>query len=176
MSRVEYLSVKEGKKVNIDNFPNFHKSGSSRGMKERFYGKDALLVRCGDYIYNVTSKPSIYQLAGGKVKTNIVHVESVGDFIITGNNEDIPITFVLEEDSEKNWYLNHEVQRSDTFLKGDYGLPLDIDVINEWARQLPDLRKRVEVAKMGNKFLSKKKKIVPRKKLKYADFWKVKDY
>lgn len=41
-------------------FPNFHKSGSIRGMKKLYYGKDALLVRCGNYIYNVTSEPSIY--------------------------------------------------------------------------------------------------------------------
>lgn len=34
-------------------FPNFHCSGSVKGMKEKYYGKDALLVRCGQYIYNV---------------------------------------------------------------------------------------------------------------------------
>ena len=43
------------------NFPSFHKSGSIRGMKEQFYGKDALLVRCGSYIYNVDQKT--YDLA-----------------------------------------------------------------------------------------------------------------
>lgn len=40
----------------FDRYPNFHKSGSIRGMKERFYGKDAMLVRCGSYIYNVPKK------------------------------------------------------------------------------------------------------------------------
>jgi len=25
-----------------------------------YYGKDALLVRCGNYIYNVSSEPDIY--------------------------------------------------------------------------------------------------------------------
>ena len=44
-------------------FPNFHASGSIKGMKNMFYGKNALLVRCGGYIYNVTEKPSIYYLA-----------------------------------------------------------------------------------------------------------------
>lgn len=44
----------------VENLPNFHKSGSIRGMKKLYYGKDALLVKCGQYIYNVTSTPKIY--------------------------------------------------------------------------------------------------------------------
>lgn len=63
MARVKTLLVKEGERNNIGNYPNFHKSGSVRGMKKLYYGKDALLVRCGSYIYNVTSNPSIYNLA-----------------------------------------------------------------------------------------------------------------
>lgn len=43
----------------VKEFPNFHKSGSIIGMKKK-YGTNALLVRCGDYIYNVTSEPKIY--------------------------------------------------------------------------------------------------------------------
>lgn len=58
--RTKYLSVTEGKKVNISEFPNFSATGSIRGMKEKFYGKNALLVRCGSYIYNVTERPEIY--------------------------------------------------------------------------------------------------------------------
>ena len=30
------------------------------GMKKAYYGQDALLVRCGSYIYNVSSAPEIY--------------------------------------------------------------------------------------------------------------------
>lgn len=41
-------------------FPNFHKSGSISGMKKAYYGRDALLVRCDSYIYNVSSAPEIY--------------------------------------------------------------------------------------------------------------------
>jgi len=63
MPRVKYLYVSEGKRLGIDNFPNFHKNGSIKGMKKRYYGKDALLVKCGNYIYNVTTKPSIYRKA-----------------------------------------------------------------------------------------------------------------
>lgn len=29
-------------------------------MKELYYGKNALWVRCGNYIYNVSSEPEIY--------------------------------------------------------------------------------------------------------------------
>ena len=37
----------KGWQVNIESFPNFDKSGSILGMKKKYYGKDALLVRCG---------------------------------------------------------------------------------------------------------------------------------
>lgn len=49
--RVKYLSVKQQKK--LEGFPSFDASGSVKGMKKKFYGKDALLVRCGSYIYHV---------------------------------------------------------------------------------------------------------------------------
>lgn len=58
--RVKRLSVDDGKKLGISNFPNFHKSGSVRGMKRLYYGMNALLVQCGSFIYNVSSEPSIY--------------------------------------------------------------------------------------------------------------------
>lgn len=54
------LAIEQGIRCNISRFPNFHKSGSISGMKRMFYGKDALLVRCGNFVYNVTSEPSIY--------------------------------------------------------------------------------------------------------------------
>jgi hypothetical protein len=47
-------------KVDLSVFPNFHKTGSISGMKKLYYGKDALLVKSGSYIYNVTSQPDIY--------------------------------------------------------------------------------------------------------------------
>lgn len=51
--RVKYLKVKDGKRLNIDQFPNFSASGSVEGMKKKYYGEDALLIRCGSYIYYV---------------------------------------------------------------------------------------------------------------------------
>lgn len=58
--KTKYLPKAEGDKLNISRFPNFHKSGSITGMKNMYYGKNAKLVKCGDYIYNVTSEPEIY--------------------------------------------------------------------------------------------------------------------
>lgn len=62
MARVKNIKQKDAEinGLNLDLFPNFHKSGSIRGMKKLYYGADALLVKCGNYIYNVTSDPKIY--------------------------------------------------------------------------------------------------------------------
>ena len=58
--RVKYLKVAKGKQLGIGRFPNFSRTGNITGMKNLYYGKDALLVRCGSYIYNVSSMPKIY--------------------------------------------------------------------------------------------------------------------
>lgn len=58
--RVRTVRVADAKALGLERFPCFHCSGSIAGMKSVYYGKDALLVRCGSYIYNVSSKPSIY--------------------------------------------------------------------------------------------------------------------
>ena len=41
---------------------NFSISGSIKGMKKLYYGKGALLVRCGAWIYNTTQNPDLYHL------------------------------------------------------------------------------------------------------------------
>lgn len=46
--------------VNLSQFPNFSITGSIKGMKDKYYGKDALLVKSGAYIYDVSSEPHIY--------------------------------------------------------------------------------------------------------------------
>lgn len=58
--RTKYLPVALGYRYNISHFPSFHRSGNIVGMKRKFYGKNALLVRCGEYIYDVTDDPRIY--------------------------------------------------------------------------------------------------------------------
>lgn len=57
------MTIAEGKRVRIDRFPNFHKTGSVAGMKKLYYGQNCLLVKCGDYIYNVSPEPEIYNKA-----------------------------------------------------------------------------------------------------------------
>ena len=61
--KIRYLTVARGRAIHIENYPNFHKSGSVAGMKKQYYGENALLVRCGNYIYNVSTKPDIYYSA-----------------------------------------------------------------------------------------------------------------
>ena len=61
--RVKRLTLAEGAKLGISEYPNFHESGSVTGMRKMYYGKMALLVKCGHYIYNVTTAPNIYKLA-----------------------------------------------------------------------------------------------------------------
>jgi len=63
MARVKTMTIEQGAKHDIGNYPNFHRSGSVIGMKRQFYGENALLVRCGSYIYNVSSNPKIYNNA-----------------------------------------------------------------------------------------------------------------
>lgn len=40
----------------LSRFPNFSASGSIKGMKKLYYGENALLIRSGSYIYNVTEE------------------------------------------------------------------------------------------------------------------------
>jgi hypothetical protein len=55
MPRTKYLSTKDPR-WDLSVFPNFHRTGSIQGMKKMYYGKDALLVRSGNYIYKVTAE------------------------------------------------------------------------------------------------------------------------
>ncbi len=58
------MTEHEGERAGLFRFPNFHKTGSVAGMKQRYYGLDAMFVRCGGYINNVSPEPHIYhQLA-----------------------------------------------------------------------------------------------------------------
>lgn len=51
--RVKTVYVKDKQRLKLSDFPNFSVTGSITGIK-KIYGKDALLVRCGSWIYNVT--------------------------------------------------------------------------------------------------------------------------
>ena len=58
--RVKYVYKADKERLNLSSFPNFSATGNVYGMKKHYYGMDALLVRCGAWIYNVTREPRIY--------------------------------------------------------------------------------------------------------------------
>lgn len=51
--KVKTLPVSEKSRYQLEKFSNFSVTGSITGMKKLYYGEDALLVRCGSYIYHV---------------------------------------------------------------------------------------------------------------------------
>lgn len=63
MAKMKKINIEDGQRLNISRLPNFHKSGSVKEMKKLYYGENALLVKCGDFIYNCTTEPSIYKQA-----------------------------------------------------------------------------------------------------------------
>lgn len=61
MPIVRYMNKEQKKIYNLSQYPNFSVTGSIQGMKEKYYGKDALLVRSGSWIYKVP--PEVYYSA-----------------------------------------------------------------------------------------------------------------
>lgn len=59
--RVRYMNKAQAKAHNLSQYPNFSATGSIKGMKEKYYGKDVLLVRSGSWIYKVPE--SVYYCA-----------------------------------------------------------------------------------------------------------------
>ena len=57
--RTKTLYTRDAEKAGISRFPNFHRTGNITGMKQLYYGKNALLGRCGSQIYNGSSDPGI---------------------------------------------------------------------------------------------------------------------
>ena len=60
---VKRMTKEEGERWNLSEFPNFNVTGSVSGTRKKYYGNDDLLVQCGGFIYNVSSKPEIYEAA-----------------------------------------------------------------------------------------------------------------
>lgn len=56
MARVKYMNKEMKQIYNLSQYPNFSVTGSIAGMKAKYYGKDALLVRSGSWIYKVPKK------------------------------------------------------------------------------------------------------------------------
>lgn len=62
---VRYLTVARARQlgINLDAFPNQGPNPSVIGMRNRYWGEHAMLVRQGEYVYNVTSRPDVYYAA-----------------------------------------------------------------------------------------------------------------
>ncbi len=58
--KTKVLSVKDRRSEQLKDYPNFAANGSIKGMKKLYYGKDALLIKCGSYVYNVSGNPGLY--------------------------------------------------------------------------------------------------------------------
>lgn len=58
---VRYLYVEDGERLGVEAYPNIHRTGSVAGMKKLYWGPSAMVVRCGNYYYNVP--PAIYYAA-----------------------------------------------------------------------------------------------------------------
>jgi hypothetical protein len=56
---IKILQIKDGIKLNIKQYPNYHRSVPISEIR-KLEGKKALLIRCGNRIYNVTSNQNIY--------------------------------------------------------------------------------------------------------------------
>lgn len=61
--RTRRMTIEQDRRVSLGRFPNFHKSGSIKVMKRLYQGWNCLLIRCGNYIYNVPAEPKIYNQA-----------------------------------------------------------------------------------------------------------------
>lgn len=61
MAKVKYMTKHEAARYNLDEYPNFGPNGNVTGMKKLYYGKNALLVRSGAYVYKVPE--NIYNMA-----------------------------------------------------------------------------------------------------------------
>lgn len=56
MARVKYMTKDQAARCNLDSYPSFWPNGNVAGMKKKYYGKDALLVRSGAYVYHVPAE------------------------------------------------------------------------------------------------------------------------
>ena len=60
MAKVKYIKTQRAKEIGLRNFPNCHITASIKGMRDKYWGKDALIIKSGSYYYNVSSSPDIY--------------------------------------------------------------------------------------------------------------------
>lgn len=59
--RTKTMTISEGKKHNLSQYPNAGPYCNITGMKNKYWGIDALCIKCGVYVYKVPRE--IYDLA-----------------------------------------------------------------------------------------------------------------
>ena len=59
--RTKTMTIEQGEKYNLSQYPNAGPRCNITGMKNLYYGIDALCITCGAYVYHVPRK--IYDLA-----------------------------------------------------------------------------------------------------------------
>jgi len=70
--------------IDLSEYPNFSATGSIAGMKKKYYGKGALLIKKGAYIYNVSSTPDLYFYLEEKQRLEELRAEIQAERISTG--------------------------------------------------------------------------------------------
>lgn len=70
--------------LDLSDYPNFSSTGSVKGMKKLYYGKGALLIKQGAYIYNVSSTPDLYFNLDEKQRLEELRKELRAERICTG--------------------------------------------------------------------------------------------
>ena len=114
-------------KFNLSEYPNFHKTGNVKGMTDKYYGKDALLVKHGDYIYNVSSSPDIYYnesyAKGGEVLHKFrVWVNTpfgIGTFIKKASSFKDLIDNRLSKKEKSNWISAENQATEEEVTRGE---------------------------------------------------------
>ena len=61
--KTKYISTKSPFASRLDQFPNAGPRPNITGMRAKYWRKDALIIKCGQYAYNVSSKPQFFENA-----------------------------------------------------------------------------------------------------------------
>jgi len=56
----KYVSTKHPKSRVLSNYPNAGPYPNIKGMRNLYWGKDALVVKSGAYAYNLSSNPNFF--------------------------------------------------------------------------------------------------------------------
>lgn len=56
MARTKYMTKAEAERFCLDEYPNAGPNPSISGMKNLYWGEDALCIKCGQYVYKVTQE------------------------------------------------------------------------------------------------------------------------